>query len=351
MRFLEEFGRIDVRELAQQVSLPDADHALTRRPPGPDALRRGTGGADPGLTAGRAGQQQSSADRDTSRPGRCSATRSRRSCRLTPCPRSVSPRNLHAIFMYCRIVPPSMLVHMRKHTRTLLLGVSAMLALGTLSACSSGSSTEATPSQRRRRRATPPRATAFPAVGQLHRRHAEKDGKTMTIGISVDGDEHHRLRLQRRRRRGLVLRQSVRRHDRHHDQVPRHARSVVRRQRRQGRPDDERRHLRVHRGAGARARGHVHRRPRRRAGVVGGAARRLGGRRAVQRRHQRARLRAGRAAAAQGPAVPVAGAQQAQAAAGAADRSACRTAASPRPSTARGDRRRSSPATPASADT
>ena len=33
---------------------------------------------------------------------------------------------------------------MKKHTRTLLLGVSAMFALGTLSACSGGSSTEAT---------------------------------------------------------------------------------------------------------------------------------------------------------------------------------------------------------------
>jgi hypothetical protein len=49
---------------------------------------------------------------------------------------------------------------MKKHIRTLLLGVSAMLALGTLSACSSGTSTEATESPE----ATGTSATTAPAT-------------------------------------------------------------------------------------------------------------------------------------------------------------------------------------------
>ena len=44
------------------------------------------------------------------------------------------------------------------------------------------------------------------------------DGKTMTIGISVDGADDRRVRLQRHRRRSVVLRQPGRRQDRH--QVP-----------------------------------------------------------------------------------------------------------------------------------
>ena len=57
----------------------------------------------------------------------------------------------------------------------------------------------------------------------------------------------------------------------------------------------------------------------RRACILGGASRRQRHRRAVQRRYQRPRLRAGRAAAAQRTAVPQQRAQQAAAAAGPAD--------------------------------
>ena len=75
---------------------------------------------------------------------------------------------------------------MRKHLRTLLIGVSAMVALGTLSACSSGTSTEATSSQASSSTA-PATAAPFPATAR-YMADMEKDGKKMTIGISVDGD-------------------------------------------------------------------------------------------------------------------------------------------------------------------
>jgi hypothetical protein len=78
---------------------------------------------------------------------------------------------------------------MKKLTRTLLVGISAMVALGTLSACSGGTSTEATSSS--------PAATttgseeagpaAFPQSARYIADMKSADGKTMTIGISVDG--------------------------------------------------------------------------------------------------------------------------------------------------------------------
>jgi hypothetical protein len=77
---------------------------------------------------------------------------------------------------------------MKKITRTLLVGISAFVALGTLSACSGGSSNEASSSS-----AAPTTTTAAPtAFPQSARYIADMtavDGKTMTIGISVDGDE------------------------------------------------------------------------------------------------------------------------------------------------------------------
>ena len=77
---------------------------------------------------------------------------------------------------------------MRKRTRPLLVGISAFVALGTLSGCSGGSSTEATssPSQ------PAPTTSAEVRVPESARYMADMvaaDGKTMTIGISVDGAE------------------------------------------------------------------------------------------------------------------------------------------------------------------
>ena len=79
---------------------------------------------------------------------------------------------------------------MRKHTRTLLIGVGAMFALGTLSACSGGTSTEATTTSEATA-TTPVSATAapFPQSAKYIADMKAADGKTMTIGIAVDGTE------------------------------------------------------------------------------------------------------------------------------------------------------------------
>ena len=76
---------------------------------------------------------------------------------------------------------------MKKHFRILLVGVSALLALGTLSACSGGKTTEATNTTEGV--TTPPAASAkpFPQSARYIADMKAADGKTMTIGISVDG--------------------------------------------------------------------------------------------------------------------------------------------------------------------
>jgi hypothetical protein len=76
---------------------------------------------------------------------------------------------------------------MTKHLRTLIVGVSALLALGTLSACSGGKTAEATNTSEAV--TTPPAATAkpFPQSAKYIADMTAADGKTMTIGISVDG--------------------------------------------------------------------------------------------------------------------------------------------------------------------
>jgi hypothetical protein len=81
-----------------------------------------------------------------------------------------------------------MLGDMKKHLRTLIVGVSALLALGALSACSGGKTTEATNTSEAI--TTPPSATAkpFPQSARYVADMKAADGKTMTIGISVDGD-------------------------------------------------------------------------------------------------------------------------------------------------------------------
>jgi hypothetical protein len=81
-----------------------------------------------------------------------------------------------------------MLIGMRKLLRTLIVGVLALFALGTLSACSSGSTTEASSSSS----VTPSSSAAAPAAFPQSAKYMadmEADGKKMTIGISVDGDQ------------------------------------------------------------------------------------------------------------------------------------------------------------------
>jgi hypothetical protein len=76
---------------------------------------------------------------------------------------------------------------MKKLTRTLLVGISAFVALGTLSACSGGTSPEATSPEAAT--TTTAAATAFPPSARYVADMTAADGKTMTIGISVDGAE------------------------------------------------------------------------------------------------------------------------------------------------------------------
>jgi hypothetical protein len=78
---------------------------------------------------------------------------------------------------------------MKKLTRTLLVGISAFVALGTLSACSGGSSTEATSTSEAPTTTTTAAPTAFPQSARYVADMKAADGKTMTIGISVDGAE------------------------------------------------------------------------------------------------------------------------------------------------------------------
>ncbi len=79
---------------------------------------------------------------------------------------------------------------MKKHTRTLLIGVSALFALGTLSACSSGTSTDSTTTSEAATTTSASAAAApFPQSAKYIADMTAADGKTMTIGIAVDGAE------------------------------------------------------------------------------------------------------------------------------------------------------------------
>lgn len=73
---------------------------------------------------------------------------------------------------------------MKKISRTLLAAVIAIIAL--ITACSGGSSTEATSTSPAPDTAT---AAAFPESARYIADMTAADGKTMTIGISVDGAE------------------------------------------------------------------------------------------------------------------------------------------------------------------
>src|SRR5829696_4641189 len=76
--------------------------------------------------------------------------------------------------------------HMKKHLRTLLVGVSALIAMGTLSACSGGKTTEATPTSEA---VTTPSATAtpFPQSARYVADMKAADGKAWFFGNQADG--------------------------------------------------------------------------------------------------------------------------------------------------------------------
>ncbi|PQD98535.1 hypothetical protein CYL16_22785 [Mycobacterium sp. EPG1] len=77
---------------------------------------------------------------------------------------------------------------MRKTTRFLLTAVSATMAFGTLSGCTGNSTTDATTTPAQPAPETTS-AVAFPATARYMADMAAPDGKTMTIGVSVDGTE------------------------------------------------------------------------------------------------------------------------------------------------------------------
>lgn len=75
---------------------------------------------------------------------------------------------------------------MTKLSRTLLVSFSALVALGTLSACSGTTSTDATSASEAPTTTT---ASTFPQSASYVADMTAPDGKTMTIGIAVDGAE------------------------------------------------------------------------------------------------------------------------------------------------------------------
>jgi hypothetical protein len=83
----------------------------------------------------------------------------------------------------------SMLVIMRKQLRTLIVGASAVIALGTLSACSGGSTTEATSATSAASQPASATADAFPTSARYIADMPMADGKTMTLGVAVDGEK------------------------------------------------------------------------------------------------------------------------------------------------------------------
>lgn len=84
-----------------------------------------------------------------------------------------------------------MLVDMRKQIRTLLIGATAIVALGTVPACSGGSSTEATSSTTAAPTSSAGAAAAqpFPQAARYIADMPMADGGTMTLGVAVSGDK------------------------------------------------------------------------------------------------------------------------------------------------------------------
>jgi hypothetical protein len=78
---------------------------------------------------------------------------------------------------------------MKKHIRILLVGVTALLALGTLSACSSGTKETTESTEASATSTAPASATAapFPQSAKYIADTKSADGKPMVIGIAVDG--------------------------------------------------------------------------------------------------------------------------------------------------------------------
>jgi hypothetical protein len=81
-----------------------------------------------------------------------------------------------------------MLVDMRKHIRSLIIGASAVVAFGTLTACSGGTATQASSSPTTAA-PTSAAAEAFPTSARYIADMPMAGGGTMTLGVAVDGEK------------------------------------------------------------------------------------------------------------------------------------------------------------------
>jgi hypothetical protein len=80
---------------------------------------------------------------------------------------------------------------MQKHTRAVGVGAIAVIAVGWLTACSSGAQEAASPTST---------VAPMPSSATFIADVAEKNGETMTMAVTVEGAKGRRLRDQRHQR-------------------------------------------------------------------------------------------------------------------------------------------------------
>ena len=77
---------------------------------------------------------------------------------------------------------------MKKYTRALMVGVGAVLALGTFTACSSGTTEQAATTTETTTTAATTTAAAMPEMADFIAEVQKPDGSTMTMAIAVEGE-------------------------------------------------------------------------------------------------------------------------------------------------------------------
>jgi hypothetical protein len=78
---------------------------------------------------------------------------------------------------------------MKKYTRALMVGVGAVLALGTFTACSSGTTEQAATTTETTPAAATTTAAAMPEMADFIAEVQKPDGSTMTMAIAVEGEK------------------------------------------------------------------------------------------------------------------------------------------------------------------
>jgi hypothetical protein len=77
---------------------------------------------------------------------------------------------------------------MKKYARALMVGVGAVLALGTFTACSSGTTEQAATTTETTTTAATTTAAAMPEMADFISEVKKPDGSTMTMAIAVEGE-------------------------------------------------------------------------------------------------------------------------------------------------------------------